>query len=390
MVDRERIGLPIDEVGPVEADALAPKGFSYADPSDLTIWWGMGALTAWPVVPLTLETMDQYRLWDAGPFAQLSQFKSLSASPRFAQSLSVGFHNMINFGLLNEVETYTYRDADVMLSSALDFRKGSFNQHLHAWQATLDAYALVFTNHPFRPLATSGDWHDDPETGGYWNGEASAPRSGQVENVAIHIYAPQYARTNSPPFDYFHYEPYTHAYFPQDYFDEVMQKGSWTFGRLGKGYVALYSYRPAAFLIYDGKTQATGGRVKPFDLRADGGADNVFIVEVGREAKSGSFDAFQNAITSAHVEVTSRGPGKPTGESDGFDVIYDSPSQGRVTFGWEAPLTARGAEAPLRGPGRFDNPYAHVPSDPAQIVVEKDGFGLRHESKSCRRFLYGP
>jgi hypothetical protein len=390
MVDRERMGIPMDENGPVDADVAAPFGFSYTDPEDLPIWWGMGALTAWPVVPITLQTMDQYGLWDSGPFAQLSQFKPLGASPRTAQSLSVSFGKMINFGLMKEVDTYTYRDADTMLSSAIDYRKGTFNQQTHSWQATLDARAIVFTNHPFRPLALTGDWLDDPESGGYWNGEASAPRSGQVQNVAIHIYAPQYPRANDPPFDYFHYEPYTHAYFPQDYFDEVVQRGPWTFGRLGKGYVALYSYRPAQFLVYDGKTQATGGRVKPFDLRADGGADNVFIVEVGREAAAGSFAAFQDAVAAAKVVVTSRGPGKPTGESDGFDVAYASPSQGPITFGWEAPLTARGVEVPLRGPGRYDNPYAHVPSDPTEIVIDKDGYGLRLELARGRRFLYGP
>jgi hypothetical protein len=390
MVDRERMGLPMDEFGPVDADVTAPDGFSYSDPKDLTIWWGMGALTAWPVVPLTLETMDQYGLWDAGPFSQLAQFKPLTASPRFAQSLSVSFNHMINFGLLKEVDTYTYRDQDTMLSSALDFRKGSFNQHMHSWQATLDAYAIVFTNHPFRPLATSGDWLDDPESGGYWNGEASAPRSGQVQNVAIHIYAPQYPIKNDPPFDYFHYEPYTHAYFPQDYFDEVVEKGNWTFGRLGTGYVALYSWRLPNFLVYDGKTQATGGRTKPFDLLAPGGADNVYVVEVGREATHGSFADFQSKISGANVQVTSRGPGKPTGESDGFDVVYDSPSQGRITFGWEAPLTAKGVEVPLRGPGRFDNPYAQVPDDPKEIVIEKDGVGVRLEVASGRRFIYGP
>jgi hypothetical protein len=389
LVDRERIGIPIQEHPPPEGDVVAPYGFSYANPDDLMIWWGMGALTTYPVVPLTLETFEQYGLWDNKSFDQLKEFRSLAASPQFLQNLSSNAAAMVNFGLMTEVDTYTYRNADVMLSSAIDYRKGTFNQQVHAWQATLDAKAIVFTNHPFRPLATSGDWLDDSENGGYWNGEASMPRSAQVENVAIHIYAPQYAKTNAAPLDYFHYEPYTHAYFPQDFFDEIVTKGSWTFGRLGKGYVGLYSFRPAQFLVYDGKTQATGGRVKPFDLRADG-ADNVWIVEVGREADAGSFEAWHSAIANARVEATPRGPGKATGESDGFDVVYESPSRGRITFGWEAPLVAKGVEIPLRGPGRFDNRYAHVAADPREIVFEGGGYGVRLDVASGHRIVFGP
>jgi hypothetical protein len=389
MVDRERISLPIDETTPAQGDPVAPFGLSY-DHDQLMTWWGIGALTTYPIVPLTLAEFDQYGLWDNQSFADLASFRTLSSSPQFAQNLSSSSFHMINFGLLSEVDTYTYRNSDVMLSSAIDWRKGSFSQQLHSWQATLDAKAIVFTNHPFRPLATTGDWLDDPENGGYWNGEATAPRSAQIENVSVHMYAPQWPQTNAKPFDYFHWEPYTHAYFPQDYFDEVVQNGNWTFGRLGKGYVALYSWRTPQYLVYDGTTQATGGRVKPFDLVASGGADNVWIAEVSREADAGSFAAFQSAIAAATVTVTPRGPASPDGISQGFDVVYESPSQGHVTFGWEAPLTRRGEEIPLRGPGRLDNPWAHVETDPKDILVQKDGYGFDLSVKSGHRKVFGP
>ncbi|MBS2012193.1 MAG: hypothetical protein JST00_04870 [Deltaproteobacteria bacterium] len=389
MVDRERIGIPIHDYGPIEADPVGAYGFSYTDEKDLMVWWGCAALTAYPVVPLTIETFNRYNLWDNKSFADLRSFKPLASSPDFAKNLAAIEANKLNFGILKQVDTYTYRNSEVMLSSAIDYRKGSFNQQMHSWQATIDAKALVFTNHPFRPLATTGDWRDDPENGGYWNGEATAPRSVQHQNVGIHIYAPQYAKTNSAPFDYFRWEPYTHAYFPQDYFDEVVQKGNWTFGRLGKGYIGLYSWRAPKFLVYDGTTQATDGRLKPFDLRADGGADNVWIVEVAREDDAGPFAAWQNAVSSAELTVVDKGS-EANGVSRGFDVVYTSPSQGRITFGWEAPLVVKGAEVPLAAPGRFDNPYAKVPVDPTEIVATKDGFGFRLDVKNGRRTLFGP
>jgi hypothetical protein len=390
LVDRERMSLPIAEAPPVDPDLPAPAGFSYQSPDDLMVWWGMGALNAWPVVPATISELERYNLWGNKTLSDAASFRMFTGSPDFAQSLSANTHAMFDYALLREVDTYTYRTSDVMLSSAIDYRKGTFNQHMHSWQATLDARAIVFTNHPFRPLATSGDWLDDPEDGGYWNGEATAPRSAQFENVAIHIYAPQYPKTNAAPFDYFHYEPYTHAYFPQEYFDEVVASGPWTFGRLGKGYVGLYSYRPAKYLVYNGTTQATGGRTKPFDLVADGGADNVWIVECGRESDAGSFQAFQDKVSAARITVTSRGAAKSTGESPGFDVVYVSPSKGEVHFGWEMPFTVGGKDVLLRGPGRYDNPYAHVTSDPTEIVFERDGVGLRLDVPNGRRTLYGP
>lgn len=387
-VDRERMSLPIQETTAADGEPVAAYGLSYTE-ADLMTWWGIGALTTYPIVPLTLAEFERYNLWDNASFAELASFKTLVASPQFAQNLSSSSAAMVNFGLLSEVDTYTYRDADVMLSSAIDYRKGTFNQQLHAWQATLDAKAVVFTNHPFRPLATTGDWRDDPENGGYWNGEATAPRSAQVENVGVHLYAPRYAMKNAAPFDYFRWEPYTHAYFPQDSFDEVVQAGNWTFGRLGKGYVGLWSWRAPEFLVYDVATQATGGRVKPFDLIARGGADNVWIVEVAREADAGSFEAFRTAVAAATVSVTPRGA-EASGVSAGFDVAYESPSQGRVTFGWEAPLTRRGEEIPLRGFGRYDNPWARVPCDPKDIVVERGGYGFRHRVGAGRRVVFGP
>jgi hypothetical protein len=390
MVDRERMSIPIPEAQPVDATVeTGAYGFRYDDPDDLMIWWGMGALTAWPVVPATLAELDRYGLWDNPSFRDYQSFRQYT--PDFVQNLSASASAMIDFALMKEVDTYTWRTPDVMLSSAVDYRKGTFNQQLHAWQATLDARAIVFTNHPFRPLADSGDWLDDPESGGYWTGEASAPRSAQSENVAIHLYAPQYGKTNAPPFDFFRWEPYTHAYFPQEYFDEIAQRGNWTFGRLGAGYVGLWSWRAPRFLVYDGVKQATGGRVKPFDLLADGGADDVWIVEVGR-AEGGSFQAFVDALAGAAITVAPLGPGKPTGESDGFDVVYDSPSQGRITFGWNAPLTVRGAIVPMRGPGRHDSPYAHIPQDPKETPYawQLGPYGIRHDIARARRIVYGP
>jgi len=384
--DRERIGIALDEVEPITPNPEAPYEFSYSDPDDLGVWWSMGALTAWQVVPLTLQTLEQYDLWDTTNFRPFAGLRPLTQNVPFAQSLALSTANLLGFGLLKEVNTYTHRTADYMLSSALDYRKGALGAQYHSWQATFDANALVFTNHPVTPPVESTVWGEDNESsGGYWTGEASMPRSAQYENVAIQIYAPQYGVTNPPPFDIFTYQPYTHAYLPQDHFDEVEQVGPWTFARLGDGYLALFSHRPTEWIEYDPAVIATNGMEKPFDLRAPGGPDNVWIVECGRAADWDTFPAFRDAVSSASVQITPR-----PGFQQGYDVSYDSPSQGRLTFGWEAPLTVRERQVAIAGFPRFDNPWSQTELDSRVTEIEVDGYGVRLDFEGARRDVYGP
>jgi hypothetical protein len=372
--DRERMGIALDELAPYEPNPVAPYGLSFTDPNDLPVWWSMGAVTTWQTVPLTVQTLDQYDLWNTTNFSQFAGIQPIATDLAFAQQLAQRTARFFSFGLLKEVNTYTYRTADYMLSSAQDYRAGSFGWQYHSWQATFDPNALVFTTHPTRPPLQTTDWYADTETGSYWTGEASMPRSAQHQNVAIHIYAPQYNPHNPAPFDFFRYEPYTHAYFPQDHFDEVVQDGAWTLGRFRDGYIALYSFRPATWVVYDPTVYATNGMVKPFDLRADGGADNVWIAECGRQADWGSFEQFRAAITASRVEVTTLP--KNGALPGGFDVLYASPSQGRMTFGWNAPLTINGSEVPLTGSPRYDNPWSQTPFDTPVVRIADGGGGV--------------
>src|SRR5262245_15612877 len=387
--DRERMGIAIDEHGPYEPNPVAPYGFSFTDPADLPVWWGIGALTAWPVVPLTVSTFEAYNLWETTNFAPFAPLRPLTADIVVAQNLSIQLAPFLNFGVLNEVNTITRRTADYMLSSAVNYRTGAFAAQVHMWQATFDANALVFTNHPFRPIVESTVWRDENEQGGYWTGEASIPRAAQHDNVGIYLYAPRWAPGTGAT-DYFRWEPYTHAYFPQDHFDAVVQEGSWTFGRKGDGYVALFSWRPTRWLVYDPTRYATNGMVQPFDLLAEGGADNVWLVECGRAADWDSFDAFRGAIARAALTVTPRPSTEPSPLSAGFDVVYESPSQGRITFGSTGDFTVGGRVVPLRDFPRFDNPFAQVRFPAAQIDLAHDGYALHLDFSTPSRVVLGP
>jgi hypothetical protein len=144
----------------------------------------------------------------------------------------------------------------------------------------------------------------------------------------VHAYEPAYPPPTDEIFEPFAYEPYTHAYFPTEHFDETVRAGPWTFARRRDGYVAR-------------------------------GADNVWIVELGDAEHSGAFDAF--CASCADASVTVDAPGwSADGPHPGFAVRYESPAEGIVEWRRGAPLLVDGAAVSLEYEHRFDNPYTSV------------------------------
>jgi hypothetical protein len=285
--------------------------------------------------------------------------------PAVARQLAHSLRCMINIGVLSEVDTVTWRSPDAMLSSAQDYRPGCFGNQYHAWQATLDEDAVVFTTLPGNQPRAGDRWVDADL---YWSGTGAMPRSAQQGAAAVHLYAPKFAPNGPGPLETFSYLPFTHAYFPTERFDEVRQNGGWTLGRKGDGYVALWSWRPTTWRAHDPAVTFTNGLTQPFDLVAGGGADNAWIVEVGDAGRWGSFDQFAAAVTAAPVEVTPLAVGAD-GLPQGFDVAYRSPTEGRIGFSSTGPLTVDGAEVPLHGTNRFDNPFGTTGADDTTIEI---------------------
>jgi hypothetical protein len=395
LLDRERMGIAFDEFETPGADPpVHPYGFSYTDIEAVPIWWSMGNLTSWQTLPLTIQVIDSYDLWSTTnfqPFALLEDFVN-DVGIGVVQTVAWQLAHAASFGLLKEVNTQTYRTADYMLSSAQSYRPGSRMQQIHGWQATLDADAIVFTTHPGTEPAQTTDWRVDDDTG-FWTGTASNPRSAQHRSAAIFIYSPQYVPVAAPLDVLSSYRPYTHAYFPQEQFDEVVQDGHWTFGRKGSGYVALFSWRDTQWQAYDPALVATRGMSEPFDLRAPGGPQNVWIVECGSQSEWGSFADFRAAILAADLTVTPlEGAALPEGVSNGpvFDVVYHSPSQGVMEFGWEGPLRVDGEVVPIDGYPRMENRFGSTPFDhQTTFLYDPDSrTGLLHSYPAGARVAY--
>jgi hypothetical protein len=373
-VVRQQQSLPIDPGVPIQPNPVPPYGLAYDDP---LVWWGMGAQFPWQVVPLSIDLINTYDLLDTDNFKDLAVLKPIIAGSTIAQlqALALQLAPAVNAPLSSDVNTYTWRSPDVMLSTAQDWRKGQRSEQAHISQATLDPDALVFTTHPGKdaPLTEAAARGDTSSY--YWTGQASAPLSLQHNQVNISMYAPQYENSPGNPIPYLQYEDFTHAFFPTEHFDQIVERDGWVIGRKGDGYVALWSWRPTEWRTY-APGDYTLGLTQRFDLVAPGGPDNVWITEVGRRADWASaadpFAAFVAAITTSTPAVAPRsGPdGAAHTAADGFDVDYDSPSQGAMAAGWTRPFTVAGQQQATSGYPRMDSPWTTVGFDTWRYEVK--------------------
>lgn len=371
MVDRERMGVDLDPLAEVTATPAPLEGHAFDDPAEVDFWWERGAQPAWQVVNLTIEAVDRYDLWDTPTFSPFAPLRdAVAGDPDAARALARQLAPVLSFGLLGEANTTTYRTADVMLSTVQDQRPGTYADQVQSWQATLDEEAIVFTTNPKNePLEGEDGWPDDD---GYWTGSGTMPRSVQQGAASINIYTPG---TDPEGGFGFNRLDYTHAWFPTERFDEVVRAGQWTFGRKGDGYVGLWSYREPEWREHSPDDVFTDGMTEPFDLVAPGGADNVWIAQVGDAATSGTFEEFQAALVDAAVVARPR-PVAETGLPGGFDVSFDSPTEGVLTFASDGELDVDGEEVPVRHESRYDNPWAQVAFGADVYEIGDDDGGL--------------
>ncbi len=388
MVDRQRMNLYVAEEpdpDPTVAPPPAPEGLDFSDEANLPFWWSAGTQSVWSMVPLTLEVGERENLW-ASQFADFKLLRDLvwvegdlEQTVANARPFLVLLWRAINAAVLNEVNTYTYRTRDYMLSTAQDYRKGLRGAQTHIVQATLGESTVVFPQHPtYRPVELGGtpppdwNWQREDEPGpGYWTGNGAEPRAAQHENVAIVLYAPQYAPVAQLGLVY---RDETHAYFPVAHFDEVVKERNWIFGRKDEAYVALYSRNVFGWRL--GQPEVFENGDEPFDLVAPYFAQNVFILEMGSLSESGPFEEFVAACEAAPVVTTAVPDQDGNGLPDGYDVSYESPSQGLMTFGWHAPLVVRGQEQPLTDYPRFDNPFVRADFGDTRFEISDGQYGL--------------
>jgi hypothetical protein len=237
-----------------------------------------------------------------------------------------------------------YRTPDYLLSGLQDHRKGEYESSTHVGQVTLgrkagEQPAVIFWSCPLTCGEGSGLRPD------YWSGHIMLPRVVQYRNVMALTW-----RLTSP------FAWMTHCFFEQARFDEVRFVDQWAFARVGQGYVGVYSqngFQVGDFGQYAGRELICRAR------------ENTWLVECGREADWGSFEAFAAALAGAKVEGR-----KSKAESLGEDaLVYDSPSIGEFVAGWDVVPTVNGEPLQLHGYPLVDSPWAQSAFGSGEMVV---------------------
>ncbi len=232
-----------------------------------------------------------------------------------------------------EVNKVTYKTPDYMLASAQDYQPGRRGYQQHIWQATLSPEAVVFVTHP--PCISEDGAHRP----NFWHGNVVLPRAAQWKDALIAVH-------NLPADDWM---GFTHAYFPTYAFDEHTIRDGWAFARVGEGYLAITASQGIE-LIQSGKSALR-------ELRSLG-SENIWLVQMGRAAQDGSFEAFQAEVMA----------GQPT--FDGLSVEMETLRGETLSFGWTGPLRVNGSETAISGFEHYQNPYTQTPLNAESMDIQ--------------------
>lgn len=345
----------------IDANQGDQYGLSYApnDLPDIMYWWGMSAPASSPVVDTSEELINTYGLDPELVFGDERFLGLLTMLANLDQRTLEEYCAMTDYvtrGVaLETVNTYTYRTPHYQLSGAQDHQPGWNGIQELIWQASLDKQAYVYTNSP-GGIATE-------EFVGGWK-----PRATLHKNVGII----QYDRDpGEPSLDgvlktVVGVKEYMHAYFPQWAFDSIVQTGKWTFGIKDKGYLALYSDEPTSW-------------ESDYELRVHA-LKNFFIVELGSETESGSFESFQKSILDARIEASAL--------DRGYDILYHSPSIGKTTVAWTGPMTVRGKAIDLGPYPRYSNAFSKQEFGELETVIETETSRLVLDFANGTRTLF--
>lgn len=303
---RQRMGIRVSDG--------ARWGIGYRDLEDGMTWLTLEAYAHPRTIGLMLRMLDAFGWWENGFFRPFRRYRALLRAFRRHPLL----HMLVRTNekdlcrnTREEVNIYTWKTPEGMLSSAQDYRPGYGGDQQSVWQATLAPLATCFVTHPGREEGPSPN---------YWTGNGSLPRVGQVEDTLICLFdisaSPGMYLTNRLFF--------THAWLPRDEFDESRMEGGWIFVRKGKGYLALTARNG---LAWHGERRERG----PICEVISQGRQNGWICQIGREAEDGSFADFCARQIAAHLEW-----------KNGLGVSFDAPGVGRLDYAWKGPLLLNG------------------------------------------------
>jgi len=202
-------------------------------PSDqqLAAQWEMEAFTNHQVFRHTMKGITRNQMLASEFFAPLKMLNLTVLKP-FYGLLAKAINPITNGKATQRANTYTYRTPHYLMATAQGYLPGGFSDQQHIWNCLLDHDICVFATHPSGELSDTGALSKSP---GYWVGNSRNPHAAQHLNRILAIY---HLPTKKAPFERGLFD-FTHAFFPQNKFDEVRMGKRIALGRLGGAFVGL-------------------------------------------------------------------------------------------------------------------------------------------------------
>ncbi len=304
----------------------------------------------------TNEFLYDLRIVDIG---FLKAFGLLPAVSRLLEPMHDGV-------AIQRANTYMYRTPDFAMSTAQAYHPGMPGDQQSLFSLTVNNDVNIFLQNPAASLKPDGALGNSPN---YWVGNGYHPHTVQEKNVNLSLWVlPEKVNALGKLAGLARkINPYTHAYFPSQYADEISVEGNYAFARFGDVFVALVGknglrYKPFAGTAYDEKMKLTD----EYDLIQEG-RETWWVTEAANARDYADFASFKSAIRAA-----------PVSYADG-KLSYRN-----LSLAYRGAFTVDGTVSNLEY-GRFDSRYSRTPRKSPAIRFEFGGDSLLLDFYALRR-----
>lgn len=306
--------------------------------------WAMEAFTNPESIEMALKIFNAWHLQTNGFLKDLKMvnipiLRKLHLLPLIVRLLRPATNGIA----IQRADTYTYKTDSYMMSTAQAHHPGFFADQQHIWQLTLSPSLSVFATHPACEFFDDQARNFSPS---YWVGSGRLPHSFQHKNVHMSIYR----ITGRKGFLERTLHHFTHAWFPQEEFDEVIHHGRYLFGRLGDTYVALIGANELTYKEGSDTDLLQMGRIM------------YWICEVGSGNTREDFDDFIRDIELRKIDF------------DGRTLAYQTPG-GEMRLRYKGDACVNREIMDTHYP-RLDTPYVKAPRKPAELDIRYNDKGL--------------
>jgi hypothetical protein len=250
--------------------------------------WAMEAFTNKESINMTMKVLNE---WNMQNNSFLKDFKMINKPILIKLNLLptiLKILNPVTQGIaIQRANSYIYKTKYYTMSTAQKHHPKEFADQQHIWQATLSKEITVFTTHPGWAAFSDIDRNFSPD---YWVGNGIFPHSVQYKNVHISIYDLKKRKG----FIEKKRALFTHAYFPQNLFDEVILEDNYLFGRCKDTYIALIAKNKLEFNPEDNTDCIQQGEL------------TYWICILGDIEKDKSFKEFMKKIKGINIEFKNK------------------------------------------------------------------------------------